>query len=566
MPEVSPSATFCTTFVDEWVSAGMRHAVVCPGSRSTPMAVALESDPRVRVEVFLDERAGGFAALGCGLATGSPAAVLTTSGTAAVNLHPAVVEAWQAGVPLLALTADRPPELHGVGAPQTISQGELFGSHARRCFDPGVPDDLPPDRWRAMAREVWLEAVGGAGAAPGPVQLNLPFREPLLGAAGPLPHDPTSAAETPAPLRIEAEVLSEIAELCTGRLGVIIAGYPIDRPDAVLGLASHLGWPVLADPRSGARVPGEVVVAHGHLLLREEAFASRVVPDVVLRLGDLPASRAVADWVASLDALQIAVERWGRRFDPMRNLHRIVAGSPGEACERLRSATAPTGDGSWLEAWAEAEAGAARAVEEILSAGDAVTEPAIARATVAGIPDDAVLLVSSSMPIRDVEWYSAPRRDVRILANRGANGIDGVVSTAVGAAFGSGLPTVALVGDLAFLHDSNALVGLEARGLDLTIVVVDNGGGGIFHFLPQRVALEERTFERLFGTPHGADLVELARAHGLEAVEVRRVDEVESAVGRRTSGTRVLVVRTDRERNLAVHRMIQEAMGGAISR
>ncbi len=565
MPEVSTAVTFCTTLVDEWVGAGLRHAVVCPGSRSTPMALALETDRRVRVQVFLDERSGGFAALGCGLATGAPAVVLTTSGTAAVNLHPAVVEAGHAAVPLLALTADRPAELHGVGAPQTIDQQELFGPHARRCFEPGLPDELPPDRWRGLAREVWGEATGVTGEAPGAVQLDLPFREPLLGETGWLPPGLASKPPRPAPPEVGADAIEEIAALVSGRSGILVAGCPMDRPEAVLALASHLGWPVLADPRSGTRVPGEAVVGHADLLVREQTFASRAAPEMVIRLGDLPASRVVAEWLGSLEAVQIGVDLWGRRFDPTRSLDRLLAGSPGDFCERLRSVTPPTSDRSWLASWAEAEERAAQAVGESLRTAEAMTEPALARAVVAGIPDDAVLVVSSSMPIRDVEWYSVPREGGRILANRGANGIDGVVSTAVGVATGTGAPTVALVGDLALLHDSNALIGLADRGLDLTIVVVDNGGGGIFHFLPQRDELEESTFERLFGTPHGIDLVELSSVLGLEAAEVERAEDVESTLGRGAGGTRVLVARSDRERNREVHRRIQEAVGRAVA-
>lgn len=566
MSEVTVAATFCTTLVDEWVEAGLRHAMVSPGSRSTPMLMALEMDRRVRVHVFLDERSGGFAALGCALATGVPAVVLTTSGTAAVNLHPAVVEAGHAGVPLLALTADRPPELHGVGAPQTIEQRDLFGSHARGYFEPGVPDELPPDRWRSLAREVWEGATGVTGSVPGAVQLDLPFREPLVGESGRLPPGLASKPRRAGLPEVGEDVVREIAELVDGRRGVILVGCPIDRPEAVLALASHLGWPVLSDPRSGTRVPHEAVVAHADLMLREDAFASQAAPDVVLRLGDLPASRTVAEWLGSLEALQIGVDPWGRRFDPMRNLEHLLTGSPGGFCDGLRSMTRSSSDGAWLASWVDAEVRVVRALEESLREAEGLTEPALARAVVGGMPDDGVLVVSSSMPIRDVEWYAAPRGGAQILANRGANGIDGVVSTALGVAIGSGAPTMALVGDLAFLHDSNALVGLASRDLDLTIVVVDNDGGGIFHFLPQRDALEEGTFERLFATPHGVDLVGLIGAFGLEADEVTKVDEVESILGRRTVGTRVVVARSDRERNREVHRHLQEAVGSALAR
>jgi 2-succinyl-5-enolpyruvyl-6-hydroxy-3-cyclohexene-1-carboxylate synthase len=561
------NATFCATLVDEWARAGVTDAVVCPGSRSTPMALALAADDRIRVHVHHDERSGSFMALGLGRATGRPAVVLTTSGTAAVELHAAVVEADLDRVPLIALTADRPPELRDVGAPQTIDQTHLFGRSTRWFADPGPPDAAAVRSWRSLGARAVLEATGSPA---GPVHLNLPFREPLLGSPLALPdgrpdgrpwHEAVGGSAPPGVAAWPAE------------RGVLVAGAGIDDPTAVLDLAELLRWPVLADPRSGCRVPHPRAVAHADALLRVDG--PHLVPDVVIRLGGPPASKVLDQWLASLDAdsvVQVLVERDGVVLDPDRTASLIVRSEPSAFCHEMAADlrddpgvgehTAPE---SWGDLWRAADDAAEAAIAATLAGHDTATEPGIARAVASAVPPGGALVVSSSMPVRDLEWFAGSLAGVKVHANRGANGIDGVVSTAVGVAL-AGRPTTLLIGDVALLHDTNGLLGLADRGVDLCIVVVDNDGGGIFSFLPQAGALAPERFEQLFGTPHGVDLTALAAAHGLGVVEVLDDDSVEAAVraALAAGGVHVVLVRTDRAANVELHEQLHAATASAV--
>jgi 2-succinyl-5-enolpyruvyl-6-hydroxy-3-cyclohexene-1-carboxylate synthase len=560
-------ATFAATLVDEWVRGGVRHAVVSPGSRSTPLALALAEDGRISVHVHLDERAAAFVALGIGLASEVPAVLLCTSGTAAANLHPAVVEAHQARVPLLVCTADRPPELQGFGAPQTIDQVKLYGGAVRWYAEPGTADPAAAGTWRSLASRALLEAVG---SPPGPVHLNLAFRDPLVAAPGPLPEGRADGRPwhmTPAPAPPGPAAVASRAGLLRGR-GVIVAGGGSGSdPGAVAALAGALGWPLLADPRSGCRTAGPTTVAAADALLRSEPFATDHRPAVVLRLGAPPASKVVGEWLRASGARHVIVEPHGTWVDPDRTGELLVTGDPGRWAAGLVEAldgTAPVDGGRWLASWAEAEASAQAAFDRVLGGGG-TSDPLVARAVAAALPTGATLVVSSSMPVRDLEWYAAPRPDLRVLANRGANGIDGVTSTAVGVA-ATGGRTAVLVGDLAFLHDANGLLGLASRGLDLTIVVVDNRGGAIFSFLPQQTSLSQARFEQLFGTPQDVHLAGLAAAHGLPAVTVHEAALVGPTVGGLAAGggTTLVIVETDRSANVAVHDALHAAVAAAL--
>jgi 2-succinyl-5-enolpyruvyl-6-hydroxy-3-cyclohexene-1-carboxylate synthase len=557
-------ATFAATLVDEWVRAGVRAAVVAPGSRSTPITLALAGDGRVRIHVALDERSAGFMALGLGLATGRPAVVVTTSGTAAVELHPAVVEADQAGVPLLAVTADRPAELHDVRAPQTIEQVGLFGRSVRWAVSPGVPEAAATGTWRSLAARAVAEAAGG-----GPVHLNLAFREPLLGRALPLPpgrpdgapwHRLATAVGRDAP----AFIIDRIRAL-TGRRGLIVAGAGAGSPRAVHGLADALGWPVFADPRSGCRVPARSTIAAADALLRSKEVASQV-PEAVLRLGDPWVSRVVGTWLGGLgpEVDQIVVDPLGRWPDPERMAGLVVAAEPESLCAALSYGSAW---GEWGERWAALEAAAQAAFDQVLAGHVEVTEPAVARTVGATVPDGGVLFTSASMPLRDFEWYSRPRDGLRVLANRGTNGIDGAISTALGVALG-GDEVVALSGDLAFLYDSAGLVGAAERACSCTLVVVDNDGGGIFSFLPQAGAVAEDRFERLWGTPHGLDLAAVAAGYRVPVGVAGSAAEVEPALmaARQAGGVRVVLVKTSRRANVAVHDELHEAVVATVGR
>ncbi|MBV9661489.1 MAG: 2-succinyl-5-enolpyruvyl-6-hydroxy-3-cyclohexene-1-carboxylic-acid synthase, partial [Acidimicrobiales bacterium] len=427
-------AAFCAVVCDEWARAGVTDAVVAPGSRSTPMVVALDEEERIRVHVVLDERSAGFVALGLALAGGRPAVVVTTSGTASVELHPAVVEAAQAGVPLIAVTTDRPPELHHVAAPQTVEQRGLFVGAAWE-LDPGPPDPAMSPEWRSIAARTVQEAL----EAPGPVHLNLPFREPLLGRPGSIEVPPGRPGGRPwhAAWRPEAGTPpQELVELLAGHAGgrgLIVAG--AGAGPGALELGARLGWPVLADPRSGARLPSPCTIAAGDALLRHR-FPGSPPPDVVLRVGAPWASKVVSQWLAALppETTQVLVDHRTRWADPERQAAYTVPTTPAAIVEALETPV-PERPSGWLLAWQDGERRAQGAFEGLLKKGALLdmSEPALARSALAGLAEGGVLFVSSSMPVRDVEWFGAPRRGAVVLSNRGANGIDGVLSTAIGA-------------------------------------------------------------------------------------------------------------------------------------
>ena len=559
----------CATLIDEWIRCGIRHAVVAPGSRSTPIVLALAARSaagEIEVQVAHDERVAGFMALGMGL-RGVPALLICTSGTAAVNFAPAVVEAGLSDVPMLVLTADRPPELRDVGAAQTVDQTHLFGRSVRWFHDPGVADLAASHTWRSLARR----AVSASRT--GPVHLYLPFREPLV----------AEPVELPAPLG-QSLVMEGASGVRSAMMhpsahgdpvptaahqprGVILAGGRSGVSAAqIRELAARTGWPIIADPLSEARqIPGAICAADQ--ILRSPDFVDRATVEVIIRIGRPSASKVLAQWVAGSGAAVIQVGGPGT-IDPD---HQVLA-----RCEMADLVTQDWGfspDLAWWELWMRAEAIAQTWIEEVLGSYDTLTEPAVARYFAHGINAAAdadqtsgvdEVVVASSMPIRDLEWFGGP--GARAHANRGANGIDGTLSTAVGIAC-TGARTAVLIGDLAFLHDLNALIGLTRRqvnssdqtvGLDLRIVVVDIDGGGIFSFLPQASHLDQSTFEQFFGTPHGADLVALAQGFGVTA---HTVDDLGALmVALREPGPQVIRVRTDRVANTAVHSAITEAV------
>lgn len=559
-------ATFCATLVDQWIRMGMQHAVVSPGSRSTPMALALADRPEIGIHVAIDERSASFIALGIANASGVAAALLCTSGTAAAHFHAAVVEADLAGVPMLVLTADRPPELQGVGAPQTIDQFELYGDVVRVFASAEVPDAASAHEWRALAAELWWATLGDDA---GPVHLNLPFREPLVGATLALPAaDELEAGEVGSGGATAAEwfaspvPLEELAVSFSGRRGLVVAGRGVGDPVAVGRFADLLGWPVLADPRSGCRTLAGAVSAFDPIV-RAVAGRTEFRPEVVVHLGEQPASKVVGQWMQALAAdgvEHVHVFAPQRTIDPAGILTTRVYGEPGAVCGALIGEGLEPASPAWRQVWLDAEV-CAQAVLDAHLEGEPdgwLSEPMVARA-LSGL--EGVLVLSSSMPVRDVEWFGRAS-STTVLSNRGTNGIDGVVASAIGAAIGSGKPTTLLIGDVAFCHDLSSLVGLAARGLDLTIVVVDNDGGGIFSFLPQRSTLAADRFEQLFGTPHGTDLVGVARAHGLGARTAHTLLDLREALADREC-TVVRVV-SERDRNVADHDALHAAVAAAL--
>ena len=548
-------ASFCATLVAQWSALGLDTAFVAPGSRSTPMALALDRAPGWRVEVVLDERSAAFAALGFGLATGRPAIALCTSGTAAAHFHAAVIEADLSAIPLLVVTADRPPELRDVGAPQTIDQIKLYGSSVRWFHDPGVADWSTQARWPSLAAHCVDASMSGR---PGPVHLNLPFREPLVGDA--VVDDVARRAIVTHRGRsvIARDELALLATQVSGRHGVIVAGR--GSGTSVDDLAAALDWPVFAEPRAFCRGPR--VLRHFDSLVRAESFAAKHRPDIVLRIGEPPASKVTGQWFTTLGVEQIHVSPHPQFFDPDARVAAHIVADPTAWALALAAAvsnsrTSPASDTSWCAEWCRAEAAATESIDRALN--DLVMSgPLVARCLVAGLPSGSHLVVSSSMPVRDLEWFGGRCDRLAVHSNRGANGIDGVIATAVGVASATGSPVGVLIGDVALLHDSSSLAGLARRDLDLRIVVTDNDGGGIFQYLPQASVVEADRFEKLFGTPHGTDLAALGHAHGLDTFTVSSRSELEEALSRR--GPSLIVAPTDRRGDLDVHRQLHAAV------
>ena len=549
------ASTFCATLVDEWIHSGVHHAVIAPGSRSTPLAVALASRSEIRVHLFHDERSASFAALGIGLATKTPAVLLCTSGTAATHFHGAVVEAHQSNVPMIVCTADRPPELLDVGAPQTIDQSHLFGTAVRWFHDPGVPSMDAASSWRALSARAFGTAVG---ARPGPVHLNLPFREPLLGTVQDLPvrRKGTMSKQVRAASVSETDVLPIFEEI-NGKRGVVLAGR--GATSEVLQLAKSLGWPVFADARSELRICDENVLVAFDPVLRSTSFADSHFPDVVLRVGEPAASKVTAQWLARSGATTLQLQDTEMVIDPDHSASLTFVGDVANAAAVL-SAMVSSPVSGWLADWSQAEIAAQKAIEAWTTSH--WSEPTNARTVTSSIPEGCNLLVSSSMPIRDVEWFGSVTPHAQVFSNRGTNGIDGVISTGIGIALGTGVPTTILIGDIACLHDTNGLWALMQRNVDVKIVVTNNDGGSIFSFLPQATQVQNSTFELLYGTPHGVSFENLAMAHGVPFVRATHAEAVRTAL--QTDGTALIEVPFDRSVNVSQHDALNAAVVAAV--
>ena len=605
-PAASPSRVIdpLRAFVDELARSGTREAVICPGSRSTPLALALHAHPGIRTRVLLDERAAGFFALGLARASGRPVAILCTSGTAAVNLAPAVVEAFLGRVPLVVLTADRPPELRDRGAAQTIDQIRLYGPQVKWFVEVPVLDAT--EDLLAHARSLAGRAVATTLAAPrGPVHLNFPFREPLIpaGPLGPIADEPRDRTVLPGPGAAFLEVLTGRPNLppeefgrLAGRLaeierGLIVAGPQDDPalPEALARLAAATGYPILADPLSQARLGTHDlshVLAAGDLITRPGRWIDAHRPEIVLRFGAMPTSKPILEMLRSARPALLIVDGGGGWREPALLPATFVHAEEvsvalglvdAVAAARARAGAAKAGQqaSSWAADWLAADAAARAAIWAWLARPEVAAEafePRPFTLLADLMPDGGILWAGSSMPVRDMDAYlPAGPRAVRCFANRGANGIDGVVSSALGAAAAETGPVVLVVGDLSFLHDLNALVAARLHGLSATIVLVNNDGGGIFSFLPQAAAVDPGVglpdaYEELFGTPHGVDFGPIVGALGgvhtvVEASELR--DVLTASIG--TPGVRVLEIRTDRARNLSLHREAAAAVAAALA-
>jgi 2-succinyl-5-enolpyruvyl-6-hydroxy-3-cyclohexene-1-carboxylate synthase len=553
-------------FCDELARCGMEHACTAPGSRNTPIVLSLVREPRIRSFSHLDERCAGFFALGAAKRSGRPVAVTCTSGTAAANLAPAVIEAHHGRVPLIVLTADRPPELREVGAGQTIDQLKLYGDSVKWFFEVGVDTATPESlRWsRALACRAYWSALHGP---PGPVHLNFPLREPLV-LDGPLPEDdsgrdddrPYVAFDAPAPANPAG------GRHPFGRI-VIVAGGERDAVAAreLAGFAARAGIPLLADPLSGSR-HGAAAIAHYDVLLRDRQFAEAHRPEFVIRTGDLPTSKPLRAWLAGLDAAQIAIDPDSAWHDPAAVVGLRVAVSTRALLDGMTAGEVVPAPPEWLGSWRAADDAAGTALAGIL--GDELSEPRVARALGEWLDATATLCVASSMPIRDVELYLPAREHgPRVLSNRGANGIDGTVSSAFGAAAAGHGPVVLLIGDVALAHDIGGLLAARRLGLPLTIVLLNNDGGGIFHFLP--VSGETDAFEEHVATPHGLDFAHAAALYGCEYERPGTLAELQDALEASiaaTATTTIIEVRTNRIENLELHRRAADAALAAVSR
>lgn len=577
--------------VAELAAAGVHDAVVCPGSRSAPLALAVRSCSAIRTRVVLDERSAGFFALGLARVSRRPVAVVVTSGTAAAELLPAVVEARLARVPLLLLTADRPPELQDRGAPQTIDQVRLFGMHAKWASELPLFDGEPATV--AHVRGVAGRAAAVAGSDPaGPVHLNVPFREPLLPdgplalAVSDIPARPFAAVEAGRPA-LEATALDRLADrLRQAGRGLIVAG-PDDDPrlrDALPRLAAATGFPIVADPLSGLRTgphDRSAVVARGDQLCRPGRWLDAHLPDLVIRTGAAPTSKSVLEMLAGAGPELIVLDGGGGWREPAILSATLVHADPAATCDALASRLGRLGAGpggagraSWSSAWRAADDAAGEAMSAWLAGLGERFEGAPFPALAATLPNGSVLWAGSSMPVRDMDaWLPSTDRAITVCSSRGANGIDGVVSSALGAA-ATGVPTALVIGDVSILHDLTAIGMARHLGESLAIVLVDNDGGGIFSFLPQAqpsaavpgTGLPEH-YETLFGTPHGTDLPAAVRALGAGYREAGASDLaalIEWALT--TAGVSVVHLRTDRARNLQLHREAAAAVQAAICR
>ncbi len=557
-------------FVDELARCGMRAACTSPGSRCTPLVLTLAREQRLRCYSHIDERCAGFFALGLAKASGLPVAVTCTSGTAAAELLPAAIEAHEARVPLLLLTADRPPELREIGAGQTIDQLKLFGSAAKWFFEVGTHEASGERlRWiRTLACRAYWTALEGR---PGVVHLNFPLREPLV-TDDPLPADESGRPDhAPYARRPSVQVSSDarLHELVeASKRGVVVAGRherATSLGQAAAAFCEAAGWPLLADPLSGAR-RGDAAVAHYDALLREQQFAAEMSPDLVLRVGDLPVSKPLRTWLASLsDATQVALDPEGAWQDPASVLSDSLALDPTSALAKL-TLSPPVAEADWLARWRAADERAAGAILGVLGSVE-LNEPAVAAELGVLLPDRATLFVASSMSVREIETFWPVRGDPpRVLCNRGANGIDGTVSSAFGAAAETDGPVVLLIGDVALAYDIGGLLAAKRLEVKLTIVLIDNGGGGIFDFLPvsrEATADQDDIYTHHIATPTDLDFAQAASLYGLTHERVESIPAFRAALERAfafQTGSTIVHVQTNRASNVELHHRIWSAV------
>jgi 2-succinyl-5-enolpyruvyl-6-hydroxy-3-cyclohexene-1-carboxylate synthase len=550
---------FAATFVDELAAQGVEYACVSPGSRSAPIAMALQHHPKISVLMHIDERSGSFFGVGLAKATGRPVVLLSTSGTAAAEFHAAVVEASYSRTPLIVITADRPPELQGAGANQSIDQQRLYGSSVRWFVDPGAPVELPNAArlWRRLAARAYAEA------ADGPVHLNLPFREPLVPQPG----------HVPAPLGVPGQYItrgrmlpspSQVAALASAlqraQRPLVVAGEMRDG-DRLAPALHRLGLPLLAEPTSQLRRPEAGAAIESYEALLRAGWSLKQGPDLVIRVGAMPTSSALNKWLAAASAPTYLIDPERAWRDQDHVATNVLACDP----QPLLEALPPLERVAWRDQWVAAGKRATAAIAATM-VSTPMHEGHVVRALSARLPDPAQVFIGSSMPIRAAEaFWPQARPQQRFFANRGASGIDGLVSSGLGLAAGRvNTPTVLLLGDLSLYHDMNGLWALRRHGIRATVIVCDNEGGGVFNFLPQ--AQHQDVFEELFATPLGLDLSQVARLYGLVFSPVTDRSGLEPAIADAIVAPTptMVVVRFKREDSVNGHRLCWEAAAAAL--
>ena len=584
MTDANPNALWARCIIEELVRGGVRDICISPGSRSTPLTLAAASEERLRVHNHIDERSAAFFALGCSKITGQPTVLICTSGSAGAHYHPAIIEALYARVPLIALTADRPVELVGTGAGQTIVQQNMYGPHVLLEHHLELPslDGQSLRRLRFKLDQAVATSKGRVGArAPGPVHINVPFREPLE----PTPVEMPATLAQDAPLALSGrreapfiehvsprglahpEHVDALVDACQfAKRGVIVCGphelIHGELREGLLALAEATGFPLLADPVSSLRYGrgSEAIVSRYDAILRSKRWRAAHAPDLVLRFGAQPTSKVYRFWREEHpEATEILIDPFGDVFDQPQQATMVIAAPPGALATKV-AANLPTSEPTpWTRSFESAESLATSCLEKALD-DELFWEGWIARELVEQLPDEGMLWCASSMPIRDVDGF-APRREesLHVLASRGANGIDGLIASALGATSALDAPGALLIGDVAFLHDHSSLLS-ASRGLDarvspqLKIILVNNGGGGIFEHLP--IAKHKQHYERHFLTPHQTDFELICQAHGVPYTKVTTKEGFADVLGScfAREGVEVIEAVVDLNENVARHR------------